>query len=293
MNRREDQNDYQDRNNRGGNRDMGQSKDSMYRGAYRFEDHRTARDQYGDRHDNHQDDRGQANQRITQGASNNYGNMGSYGGAQGYGSARGGYGHRHEDRSGFDGTSGHGRDTIRRPGHERQIYGAYWDKNSFSDNENSRFAQDHRENRPDPNRTYRNDRNRDDDSRYEIYDDAQSHYNRGEYGNVSQQNPSFDFNRNMDDQPNEQRHYGSNQRPKNRQGSGNDQDRNYSYGTDYNEGNMAGSLSYGYDGHRGYPDDDRDRRYDPQTGRIRNERDRPRGGYDYNSHDRDNDNNRY
>ena len=289
MNRRDEEKNRRDRENRGGNRDRDQ--ESMDRGSYRFDDHRTTRDQYGDRHDNRRDDRGQADQRNTTGGSNNYGNMGSYGGAQGFGSSRGGYGHRHEDRSGFDSTSGHGGNPA--PVNNRQIYGAYWDKNSFSDRDRDRFSQEHREHRQDPNHDLRREENnQEDDSRYEIYDTSQSQFN-----SIPEQS-SISYNHNQrlhQDNRHEQERYGSHQRPRNRQGSGNDQDRNYS--TDLNDGNMAGSLSSGYDGRRGYGDDDR-RQYDPMSGSInrdpsrnrddRRDRDRPRGGYDGNNRHREN-----
>ena len=291
MNRRDEDNNRRERENRGGNRNMGQDQESMYRGAYRFDDHRTTRDQYGDQHDNRRDDRGQADQRNTYGASNNYGNMGSYGGAQGFGSSRGGYGHRDEHRTGFDATSGHGRHTV--PGNSRQIYGAYWDKNSFSDRDKDRFSQEHREHRQDPNRDLRrNENNQEDDSRYEIYDTSQSQFN-----SVPEQS-SISYNQNQrlqdDSRRDDERRYGSHQRPRHQLGSGNMQEHNYN--ADLNEGNMAGSLSWGYDGSRGYGDEDRHRFYDPMSGSIHGDpsrnrddrdRDRPRGGYDGNNRHRD------
>ena len=295
MNNRDDQQNRRPQDNRDGNQNRGQDRESRYRGAYRFDDHRTTRDQHGDLRDNHRDDRGHADQRNTYGASNNYGNMGSYGGAQGFGSSRGGYSHP-EHRDGFNANSGHGGDNRKRPVQDRRVYGAYWDRNSFSQGEHSRFADEHREHRPDPNRNRRDDRNREDDSRYEIYDDQQSYYNRGMYGNYSDLSVSNDVNRNMDVQPGEEDRYGSRQRARNRQGSGNDQDRYQDYGTRYNEGNSAGSLSYGYDGYRGFPGEDRNRHYDPMSGRAhrnengnqsddrrRQEGSRSRGGYGANN----------
>ena len=297
MNRREDQQQERDRDFGSGNRDMGQSRDSRYRGAYRFDDHRTTRDQYGDVHDQHREDRGQADQRNTWGTSRNYGNMGSYGGAQGFGSSRGGYGHAQENRSGFDATSGHGQQERNRPRENRQIYGAYWDRNSFNENDRDRFSREHQSQRQDRNRYNDYDRNREDNSRYEIYDTHQRQFNSGSYNNDVRFTPSHDINRYMDDVPGEQRHYGSRQRPKNRQGDGNDQDRRYT--ADFNEGNMAGSLSYGYDGYRGYPDDVRDKRYDPMSGAVRrndyrnaagdrrDDSNQRRGGYDTNNQNPD------
>jgi hypothetical protein len=293
MNRREEQDNDRRQENRGGNRDMGQSRDSMYRGAYRFDDHRTTRDQYGEVHDHHRDDRGRADQHNTGGASPNYGNMGSYGGAQGFGSSRGGFGHPSQNRSGFDATSGHGPDD-RHPGQApRQIYGAYWDRNSFNENDQDRFSREHRSQHLERNRYNNYDQNRQDDSRYEIYDTHQRQYNEGSYNNDVRQTPSFDFNRDMDDNPGEQRRYGSHQRAKHRQGDGYDQDRRYT--SDMQEGNMAGSLSDGYDGYRGYPDDNRNRRYNPMSGETRHrdprdqddnrrqDRNRSWGGYDANN----------
>jgi hypothetical protein len=293
MNRREDQQHERDRDFGRGNREMGQSRDSRYRGAYRFDDYRTTRDQYGDVHDRHREDRGQADQQDTSGASRNYGNMGSYGGAQGFGSSRGGFGHAQQNRSGFDASSGHGQQDRSHPQENRQIYGAYWDRNSFNENDQDRFSREHRSQHQERNRYNDYDQNREDDSRYEIYDTHQRQYNTGSYNNDVRFNPSQNFNRDMDDNPNEQRHYGSHQRPKNRQGDGNDQDRRYT--ADLQEGNMAGSLSDGYDGYRGYPDDDRDKRYNPMTGEVRrhdnrnsnpnrrDDRNQRRGGYDANN----------
>jgi hypothetical protein len=287
MDRREDQHNDRSRDARGGNRDMGQSRDSMYRGAYRFEDHRSTRDQYGDVHDHHRDDRGRADQHNTQGGSRNYGNMGSYGGAQGFGSSRGGYGHPAQERSGFDATSGHGHDDRHRPQPDRQVYGGYWDRNSFNENDRDRFSQAHRSQHQERNRYNQYDQGREDDSRYEIYDTHQRQYNEGSYNNDVRINPSYDFNRNVGDDPADRRRYGSHQRAKVRQGDGYDQDIRHT--SDLQEGNMAGSLSWGYDGYRGYPDDRRNQRYDPMTGQVRRhdnreqDRPRPRGGYDANN----------
>jgi hypothetical protein len=269
---------------------MGQSRESMYRGAYRFDDYRTTRDQYGDAHDRHRDDRGQADQRNTWGANPNYGSMGSYGGAQGFGSSRGGYGHPSQQRSGFDATSGHGHDERYRPQTDRRIYGGYWDRNSFNENDQDRFSQTHRSQHQDRNRYNPYDQNQQDDSRYEIYDTHQRQYNEGSYNNDVRATPSYDFNRNVSGEDARQGHYGSHQRAKNRQGDGNDQDRRYT--SDWQEGNMAGSLSDGDDGYRGDPDQGRHQRYDPMSGQVRrrpadenrrDERSRPRGGYDANN----------
>jgi len=293
MDRREDQNNDRSRDSRGGNRDMGQSRESMYRGAYRFDDHRTTRDQYGDVHDRHRDDRGQADQRNTRGSTPNYGNMGSYGGAQGFGSSRGGYGHPSQHRSGFDATSGHGRDDRYRSQADRPIYGGYWDRNSFNENDQDRFSQTHRSQHQERNRYNQYDRNREDDSRYEIYDTHQRQFNEGSYNNDVRMTPSYDFNRDLHEGSSQRRDYGSHQRAKHRQGSGYDQDRRFT--SDLQEGNMAGSLSWGYDGYRGDPDEGRHEWYDPSSGQVRHrgnrdaadyrrdDRNRPRGGYDANN----------
>ncbi|MDB5263241.1 MAG: hypothetical protein JWQ14_2524, partial [Adhaeribacter sp.] len=188
-------------------------------------------------------------------------------------------------------TSGHGGETA--PGGNRQVYGAYWDKNSFSERDKNRFTQEHREHRQEPNRDLRREENnQDDDSRYEIYDTTQNQYN-----SVPEQS-TISYNQNQridDDNQRNQHNYGSRERPRYRYGSGNEQDHNYN--DNLNEGNMAGSLSWGYDGNRGYGDDDRNRRYDPMSGSInrdpsrnrddRENRDRPRGGYDGNNRHRD------
>jgi hypothetical protein len=267
MDRREDQYKDRSRDSRSGNRDMGQSRESMYRGAYRFDDHRTTRDQYGEVHDRHRDDRGQADQRNTWGSTPNYGSMGSYGGAQGYGSSRGGYGHAPQHRSGFDATSGHGHDDRYRPQANRPIYGGYWDRNSFNENDRDRFSQTHRHQHQERNRYNQYDQGREDDSRYEIYDTHQRQFNEGSYNNDVRVTPSYDFNREL----HEGRGYGSHQRAKHRQGSGYDQDRRYT--SDWQEGNMAGPMS-GQVRRRDHPDTDDYRR---------NDRSRPRGGYDANN----------
>lgn len=291
MDRREDQYKDRSRDLRRGNRDMGQSQESMYRGAYRFEDTRTTRDQYGDVHDRHRDDRGQADQRNTWGSSPNYGNMGSYGGAQGFGSSRGGYGHPSQQRSGFDATSGHGHDDRFRTQPNRPVYGGYWDRNSFNENDPDRFSQTHRPRHQDRNRYNQYDQNREDDSRYEIYDTHQRQFNEGSYNNDVRVTPSYGFNRNLHDDAS--RGYGSHQRAKNRQGSGYDQDRQYT--SDWQEGNMAGSPSRGDDGYRGYSGEERHQRYEPMSGQVRRrdkpgqddyrrqDRSRPHGGYDANN----------
>ncbi|MDQ4141974.1 MAG: hypothetical protein M3142_15815 [Bacteroidota bacterium] len=269
---------YQSEENRG--------DDSNYRGAYRFDDHRTARDDYhhypdsannnrsrGQNYADERENRGRADQHNTIGGSNNYGNMGSYGGAQGFGSSRAGFSaQRHpQERSGFDATSGHGpqgREEERGHGQapNRQLYGAYRDQNSYSSNEgpnrNNYHDQQHRGNW----RDYQDDQNRrrEEDSRYEIYDSAQSMYNRGNYG--------YSHGGSVSRHPNQRTHiddprenYGSRQRPHFRQGSGNDQQHNVGNEMDYT--NVAGSLSDGYDGYRG-PAEPQYRHYDPLSGRA-------------------------
>ncbi|PSR54813.1 hypothetical protein AHMF7605_15535 [Adhaeribacter arboris] len=157
--------------------DSNRRDDSNYRGAYRFEDHRTAHDDYqpypdnannnrsrGQNYADERENRSRADQHNTRGHSNNYGNMGSYGGAQGW-------------------QEEHGRGQAP----NRQLYGAYRDQNSYSSNEgpnrNNYHDQQHRGNW----RDYQDDQNRrrEDDSRYEIYDSGQSQYNRGNYGKPS------------------------------------------------------------------------------------------------------------
>ena len=288
MNRREeDQYNQRDRQNRSDNnrQDDRRSDDSNYRGAYRFDDYRTVRDDYNFRPDNEnnyrnrgqnyadeRENRGRADQRNTQGGSNNYGNMGSYGGAQVFGSSRSGYSsQRHpEHRSGFDATSGHGpqgRDEDRQhPEPHRQIYGAYRDQNSYTQDEraaNYRDRSEHDYQRRQPDRRTQDD-DRNDDSRYEIYDSAQSQYNRGMYGNPTQGSQSRGtFQRTHIDDPRE--NYGSRQRPRFRQGSGNDQEHNVGNEMDYT--NTAGSLSWGNDGQGGSSEPPL-RHYDPRSGKA-------------------------
>ena len=286
MNRREEE-QYQPGRQEYRN-DSNRRDDSNYRGAYRFDDYRSARDDYnfnpdnannnrsrGQNYANERENRGHADQHNTQGGSNNYGNMGSYGGAQGFGSSRGGYSsQRHmPDRSGFDATSGHGpegwqEERGRGQVPNRQLYGAYRDQNSYSSNEgpnrnNYYHDQQHRGNW----RDYQDDQNhrRENDSRYEIYDSGQNQYDRGNYSNSSGGSVTRHPNQRTHlDNP--QDNYGSRQRPRVRQGSGNDQEHNVGNEMDYT--NVAGSLSDGYDGYRG-PAEEPLRHYDPRSGRVR------------------------
>jgi len=293
MNRREgDQYQQRGQNYRS---EENRGDDSNYRGAYRFEDHRTARDDYnfhpdsdnnnrnrGQNYADERENRGRADQRNTIGGSNNYGNMGSYGGAQGFCSSPAGFSfpRNPQDRSGFDATSGHGPQGWREEGGHgqapnRQLYGAYRDHNSYSADEQPgrNSYRDLQRNENGRNNSNDQDRRRDDDSRYEIYDSAQSMYNRGNYG--------YSHGGSVSPHPNQRTHiddprenYGSRQRPHFRQGSGNDQQHNVGNEMDYT--NVAGSLSDGYDGYRG-PAEPPLRHYDPMSGRVR-ENDNSRRG---------------
>ncbi|AMM51777.1 hypothetical protein TH61_12140 [Rufibacter sp. DG15C] len=227
-----------------------------------------------------------------EGASRNYGSMGSYGGAQGWGSSRNG---AHQDsRVGFNSTSGHGG-ADNRHREPRQFYGAYRDHNSFAPGEReqydgtsrygsqgadatkgwqpsehvgtSHYSRNMQDNDP--------SRGREDDSSYEIYDDAQSHYNRGEYGNMIGGGSYLEsgFDRRAVRENSAMMGYNAPRRHHfNQEGEG---------ARSENYGNMAGSLSYGnaedYRSQEG-----RDRRYDPMSGHIRGQGAQPPSREDFN-----------
>lgn len=320
MNRNQDSQDY--RNNRFDNR-----SEDRHRGAYRqdtsrgqeydqlnqrnFND-RDSRQDYrhpdfdgGNRSaQNHRQDHGRDQDRRgermsnfnsqesnngLQGASRNFGNMGSYGGAQGWGSSSNGS--HQASGQGSQWASGHGRDEGRQV--NRQVYGAYRDHNSFAPGEREQYDGTSRYGTQgadaskgwipaeragsDSINRREEDRNsssrRQDDSRYEIYDNAQSHYNRGEYGNqlgggtytgssydrrTRADGPMLDYNHAPQD------HY-------NQQGEG---------ARSENYGNMAGSLSYGHD--RDFRSEEgRERRFNPMSGRVREQGSQPASREDF------------
>ncbi|MFB9864607.1 hypothetical protein [Rufibacter immobilis] len=291
-------NEY-DRLNRQNFNDRDISRDyrsNQYRGSAedrrRERDHELPRDygrdpnRHGERFDNmgaHEDNNG------LEGSTRNYGNMGSYGGAQGWGSSSNGYHGNNSDGSKW--ASGHGRDENRHV--NRQVYGAYRDHNSFAPGEReqydgsgrpgSRGADNTRGWQPSDRAGSRggvrdigtNDiSRRGDDSRYEIYDDSQSHYNRGEYergrqlGNLD----SSGYDRRTRSEYSNRLDY--NQAPRdhyNQQGEG-------TRSEDY--GNTAGSLSWGYGGNF-KAEDDRERRYDPMSGHVKTQGSQPPSGDDF------------
>ncbi|AKQ44971.1 hypothetical protein TH63_03935 [Rufibacter radiotolerans] len=239
----------------------------------------------GERLDNfnpHEDNNG------LEGATRNFGNMGSYGGAQGWGTSRGG---SHQGASpGNQWASGHGRDEGRPV--NRQIYGAYRDRNSFALGEREQYdgtsrygtqgADTSRGIEPSewtgPRGGVRGtagSARRQDDSRYEIYDDAESNYSRGEYGNQmgggaymgsgydrrthGEYGPMLDYN----------------QAPRERYNQEGEGMRTENYG------NMAGTLSYGIDwDYRSA--EGRNRLYDPMSGHIRRHDSQPPSREDFN-----------
>ncbi|QHL89205.1 hypothetical protein GU926_17920 [Nibribacter ruber] len=243
----------------------------------------------GERYDHPRQLSNESNSSL-EGASRNYGNMGSYGGAQGWGSSRNG---SHANSStGFNSTSGHGGQSQQQQG-QRQFYGAYRDHNSFAQGEReqydgtSRYGSQGADNtrgwRPSEhagsNGAVRNIgtndvSRRNDDSQYEIYDSALPHYNRGEYGNMigGGSYMSSGYDRRAQSENSGMMDYNAPRREhQDQQGEG---------ARSENYGNMAGTLSYGYseDFRR---QDGRDRRYDPMTGHVRGQGSQPPSREDF------------
>ena len=249
-----------------------------FRGSYRIDNNRRSGDAYdelnqenygndysyghpgnsrnGADRGRHQSDYGTGS---TYAASRNAGSMGSYGGAQGYGSASNGY---HNERW----ASGH-YDNHLRP--QRKVYGAYRDRNSFAEGERENYdgSQRYGSQGADNTRGWKDSERREpsrynrfaryeDDSRYEIYDTSESQYNRGDYNNTTQGSIIDDLNLRSHQEFSPRESYGSRQRARYRQGSGNDQDR-YE-GLDLGFGHTATPFEY-----EAYP---RNRYYDPLTG---------------------------
>ncbi|WP_205499892.1 hypothetical protein [Rufibacter psychrotolerans] len=272
--------DYRSNNYRGSNEDLRRERDHELSRDYGRDPNRR-----GERFDNmgaHEDNNG------LEGATRNFGNMGSYGGAQGWGSSGNG---SHRNEGGDRWASGHGREESRPV--NRQVYGAYRDHNSFAEGEREQYDGTSRAggrgadntrgwepaDRAGSNGAVRrlgtNDiSRRDDDSRYEIYDSAQAHYNRGEYsqqfGGGTYLGEGFDRRSraeggaNMDYNHGRREHY-------NQQGEGMRSE---------NYGNSAGSLSWGYDGD--FRDrENRESRYDPMSGHVRTQGSRPPAGDDF------------
>ncbi|ALI99956.1 hypothetical protein [Rufibacter tibetensis] len=275
FNDRDSSRDYRSRDYQGSNEDRRRERDHELPRDYGRDPNRR-----GERFDNmgaHEDNNGLEH------STRNFGNMGSYGGAQGFGSSRGGS-HNQNSGEGSRWSSGHGREGDRHV--NRQVYGAYRDHNSFAPGEReqydgsgragSRGADNTRGWEPSDRAGSRggvrdigtNDiSRRGDDSKYEIYDDSQSNYNRGQYergrqlGNLNSghdrrtrsENPSqFDYNQGRRD------HY-------DQQGEGRRSE---------NYGNMAGSLSWGND--QDYRSEEgRERRYDPMSGHVRTQGSQP------------------
>ena len=205
----------------------------------------------------------------TYGASRNAGSMGSYGGAQGYGSSSNGY-------SNENWGSGH-RGVAHQPQHS--VYGAYRDKNSFAPGERESYdgsqrsgsqGADNTRGWTTPERSGRSGhyqhRTPESDAQYEIYDSALSQYNRGLYNYNTGTSITDDLNLRTFQNYAPREVYGSRMRG-NRQGDGNDLDRNLGADMDYQ--NTAGSLSVGYDGFHGQASPE-NRYYDPLSGDIWN-----------------------
>lgn len=205
----------------------------------------------------------------TYGASRNAGSMGSYGGAQGYGSSSNGY------SSEKWGSGHHG--AAHQPHHT--VYGAYRDKNSFAPGERESYDGSQRSGSQGADSTrgwttpgrsgqsgHYQHRTSEADSRYELYDSALSQYNRGDYNHNTGTSITDDLNLRTHQEYAPRQVYGSRSRGTNRQGDGNDMDRNL--GSDMEYQNTAGSLSVGYDGFRGQAP--QTRYYDPLSGDVRN-----------------------
>lgn len=223
-------------------------------------------------------------------AARNYGNMGSFGGAQGWGSSQNG---SHSNDSGQNKwASGHGRQEGQPV--NRQVYGAYRDHNSFAEGEREQYQGSGRygSQGADNTRGWKpadragangavhslgtNDiSRRGDDSQYEIYDTAQSHYNRGQYGQIAgggaymgsgyDKRTRAEYRDQLDYNSNPRDHY-------NQQGEGMRSE---------NYGNQAGSLSWGYD--RDFRSEEgRERRYDPMSGHVRGQGTQPPSREDFN-----------
>ncbi|WP_192820211.1 hypothetical protein [Rufibacter sp. LB8] len=242
----------------------------------------------GDRFDNPNVFPGESNNGL-RAAARNYGNMGSYGGAQGWGSARNGS-HRPDDQGG-KWASGHGHDHHREQVN-RQVYGAYRDHNSFAEGEREQYDGSGRYGTQGADNTRgwepsdragsnggvrdigtRHTSRRNDDSQYEIYDTAQSHYNQGQYsqnlgqGNHLQvghdQGVYHAYGQQQDD--NSSRNQGYRQEGEGRR---------------ENSGNMAGSLSWGND--RDFRSEEgQHRRFDPMSGHVRGQGSQPPSREDF------------
>ncbi|GGK86839.1 hypothetical protein ACD591_18345 [Rufibacter glacialis] len=286
FNDRDSSRDYRSGNYQGSHEDRRRERDHELPRDYGRDPHRR-----GERFDNlgaHEDNNGLEH------SARNFGNMGSYGGAQGWGSSRNG---SHQNSSGGNQwASGHGRGEEQHV--NRQVYGAYRDHNSFAPGEREQYdgtgrygtqgADNTRGWEPsgrsgsrDSARTSANhNARRDDDSRYEIYDDAQSHYNRGEYERgrqLGQLNSGHDRRTRAENSS----QFGYNQARRDhfdQQGEGARSER---YGNGENNGNMAGSLSWGYD--RDFrAEEGRERRYDPMSGHVRSQGSQPGNREDFN-----------
>jgi hypothetical protein len=293
-------NEYDQLNRRNFNdRDISQDyRSGQYQGSNedrrRERDHELPRDygrdpnRRGERFDNlgaHEDNNGLEH------STRNYGNMGSYGGAQGWGSSQNGS-HRQGGSDGSQWFSGHGREEGRHV--NRQVYGAYRDHNSFATGEREQYdatgrygtqgadntkgwePSDRAGSRGAVRNIGTNDISRQgDDSRYEIYDNSQSRYNRGQYGSLEGGGDHLDskgYDRRTRSENSPMLDYNQNRRGhSHQQGEGNRSE---------NYGNMAGSLSWGND--RDYRSEEgQDRRYDPMSGHVRAQGSQPPSREDF------------
>ncbi|GAA4302838.1 hypothetical protein [Nibribacter koreensis] len=265
----------------------GQSSSMRWEGSH--QDFGRDSGRQGERYDHPRQLSNESNSSL-EGASRNYGNMGSYGGAQGWGSSRGG---SHQNSSiGFNSTSGHGGGQQQQG--QRQFYGAYRDHNSFAPGEREQYDGTSRYGSQGADNTrgwqpsehvgssgsVRNPGTNDgsrrgDDSQYEIYDSSLSHYNRGEYGNMigggSYMQSGFD--RRAQRENSSMMNYNAPRREHhNQEGEGNRSE---------NYGNMAGSLSFGHsEDYRSQ--EGRDRRFDPMSGHVRGQGAQPPSREDFN-----------
>ncbi|MFC6998778.1 hypothetical protein [Rufibacter roseus] len=288
LNRRNDFNDNDIRNDYRSRDYYGSDQDRRANFSSNSPDYGRDRDRQGERFDNPNVFPSESNNGLRS-AARNHGNMGSFGGAQGWGSSRNG---SHQGSSdGSQWASGHGRDDRQQV--NRQVYGAYRDHNSFAEGEREQYDGSGRYGTQGSDSTRgwepadragsngavysfgTNDvSRRGDDSQYEIYDNTQSQYNRGQYGNNmggdSYMGSLYDRNGATGNsgignwnEPRRQ-HY--------------DQQNEGMHSENY--GNEAGSLSWGND--RDYrTEEGRNRRYDPMSGHVRNQGSTPPSREDF------------
>ncbi|MGV3538452.1 MAG: hypothetical protein ACO1OQ_01490 [Rufibacter sp.] len=276
-------NDYRSRNYYGSDQDR--RSGSGNRGG---QDYMRDPNRQGERFDNYNVFPSESNNGL-RAAAQNHGNMGSYGGAQGWGSSRNGDHQGSSEEARW--ASGHGRSNNQPV--NRQVYGAYRDHNSFAEGEREQYQGSGRYGSQGADNTRgwepagragsrggvrdisTNDiSRRGDDSQYEIYDTAKSHYNQGQYGQTIGGGAymSSGYDKRTQAEYNDQLSYNTNPTEHyNQQGEGMRSE---------NYGNMAGSLSWGND--RDFRSEEgRERRYDPMSGHVRSQGTQPPSREDF------------